>query len=103
EARTNDEGRAQVSFPLVSGTVIAQADGYGTYTKNIQEPVECKDIHIDPDQGQVLGTSTQGQVLGATTLADTGNLTLYSTFILISLGAVITSVAGYGVYQEAKA
>lgn len=104
EVKTNVDGRAKVQFPIEAGTVMAKADGYSSQSMTITEPVGCPDVHLDPNKqtGQVLGTSTggRGQVLGASTMADTGNSSTYLALILISLGVVITSVAGYGIYQE---
>jgi len=93
EATTNDGGRAKVSFVIGNGTLTAEPEGFPSQALNIQAP-EC---------GAGIGGDTSepgrgGQVLGATTLAETGNQSLY-TAILMMVGGLALSAASYYGYN----
>ncbi|HEX7017984.1 MAG TPA: hypothetical protein VF209_03700 [Patescibacteria group bacterium] len=87
EARTNNDGRAQVTFPMGSGVIVAEAEGYGTYTHQLTPDDKCPTVYLDPDRGQVLG---------ATTLADTGSSTIVLAQVLITGGALLTAAGAHG-------
>jgi hypothetical protein len=111
EARTNENGRAKVSFDQNgNGSLTATAEGYPSQSMYITAP-QCGPVVLDPNRdrkGSVLGASTDstkhsGQVLGASTLANTGSGPLYSMGTLFVTGLVMTLTAIYGYNQDKKA
>lgn len=93
EARTNENGRAKVTFePKVEGTVTATADGYPSQSMYIKLPADCSVVVLDPNR-------KHGQVLGATTLADTG--TAVDQLLVTTIMAGVFMIAG-GFYGLTK-
>lgn len=76
EAKTNEQGRAKVSFRAGAGTVKAWADGFPSQQQTLEDP-HCPVVHMDPG-------GRGGQVLGVSTLAATGS----SLFTMIGLSSV---------------
>ncbi|GIK83734.1 MAG: hypothetical protein BroJett025_03560 [Patescibacteria group bacterium] len=66
---TDLQGQALVAFDYTGdGFVDVYPDGFASEAHFVTKETNCS----TPNNGQVLGTSTQGQVLGATTYAETG-------------------------------
>jgi YqxM protein len=88
EARTNENGRAKVSFKQSgNGPVYADPEGCTSQAMYINTP-NCPAMSTP---------STTGQVLGATTLAETGSSSDYLAVVTIAAGAAVLafSVNGY--------
>lgn len=118
-ARTNENGRAKVTFPKRGDrTVSAQADGYPTQSLFVTMPTNCPAKISEAgiggtSTGQVLGANTDnssignsqtrgiGQVLGASTLADTGSARDGFAKISLIFGLVLMLGSSYG-YSQAK-
>lgn len=101
QARTNDNGRAKVSYDQNgNGTLSASADGWNSQSMALTMPL-CGNVNLDPDRTKSTGRGT-GQVLGATTLADTGRETDYLTISMMLAGMIISSVSLYGFYTSTK-
>lgn len=123
EAKTNDFGRARVSFDQGSGILGATADGYSSQSLYISRPSNCPSPTPSPVvTGRVLGSSTGGrtasasarrsqvlgadtlantgqansQVLGATTMAPTGRQDELLGWLMVTAGIIVIGLSGYG-------
>lgn len=92
EVRSNENGQARTQFPIKSGVLIGEPEGYPTQSQVIEAPT-CDDVILDPDRG--------GQVLGATTLADTGS-TNWLAMTGIYAGLATLGGAAYAYRKENK-
>lgn len=94
KAKTNDNGRARVTFGRASGTVKATADDFSSQSMSITAP-ECSEVTPSTHSGTV------GQVLGASTLAATGSQDFYQMIMSLTSGILLTSISAYG-YNKTK-
>lgn len=91
EARTNEFGRARVQFPIEEGAVYIEAEDFPDQSQVI----------TPPDCGEDNGIGG-GDVLGATTLAETGDQTLYQTLALMMVGLSVSLLSAYAYTQAQK-
>lgn len=89
ETRSNENGRARTQYPIGSGVLIAEAEGYPTQSQVIAAPA-CEPVVLDPD----------GSVLGATTLASTGSQDLFAAAGVIGSGLSLLGSAAYGYFRQ---
>ncbi|MEN8253022.1 MAG: hypothetical protein ABFQ62_01440 [Patescibacteria group bacterium] len=105
-AKTNQDGRARVSFAVagdktITATVNDFSDQslFATMPKDCDPQDESENKSQDENSGSVLGTSTnntssgRGQVLGISTLADTGNSQTALINLSLIAGASINLIA----------
>lgn len=89
ETRSDENGRARTQYPIGSGVLIAEADGYPTQSQVIAAPA-CGPVMLDPD----------GSVLGATTLAGTGSQDLYMAAGIVGSGLSLIGSTVYGYIKK---
>lgn len=92
ELRTNQEGRAYVSFQRADGTLLADPEAFDGKSLTIDAPESCP-----------AATGGRGQVLGATTLANTGMTQNLMAAIGSIVGSLTTLVAVRKLVKAKKA